>query len=92
MEPQKNYIAQLAEYILNNLTKGYTPDSLKFSLLDQGYSEISIERAMEIANKELSKSAPQMKEKPQITYRIVDPDSAIKISREKTFFDKFLGK
>ena len=92
MEPQKNYINQIAEYILNNLAKGYTPDSLKFSLLDQGYSEISVERAMEIANKELAKTAPVMKERPQITYRIVDPDSAIKITRKRSFFDKFLGK
>ena len=75
MEPQKNYIRQLADYIRKNLAKGYTPDSLRFSLLDQGYSEISIERAMEIANKEIAKTAPMMKEKPQITYKIVDEDS-----------------
>ena len=32
-----NYIQQLADYIMKNLSKGYTVDALRFSLMNQGY-------------------------------------------------------
>ena len=87
-----NYIQQLADYILKNLSKGYTVDSLRFSLINQGYSKISIDKAVEVANKRLAEKAPLMKERPQITYKILDeenkpiPISEIKIQKG------FLGK
>ncbi len=80
-----NYIQQLADYILKNLSKGYTVDSLRFSLINQGYSKISINKAIEIANKRLAAKAPLMKEKPQITYKVIDEENKpILISEIKT--------
>jgi len=67
----KDYINQLAEYIKKNLLKGYTLDSLKFSLINQGYSRISVDNAVEVANKQLASEIPPIKEKPQITYKVV---------------------
>lgn len=67
----KDYIQQLADYIIRNLSKGYTLDSLKFSLMEQGYSRISVENAIEKANKQLAAKAPPMKEKPVITYKTI---------------------
>ena len=87
-----NYIQQLADYIMKNLSKGYTIDSLRFSLMNQGYSKISIDKAIEIANKKLATKAPLMKEKPQITYKIIDEENKpIYISEIKTK-KGFLGK
>lgn len=60
------YIEQIVNYIKKNLSKGYTLDSLKFALFDQGYSKSSIERAIQIVNKQLAKKAPILKEKPVI--------------------------
>ena len=65
---------QLADYIKKNISKGYTPDSLKFSLIQQGYSRTSVEKAIEIANKQLAASAPRMIEKPVIKYETVDEE------------------
>lgn len=79
MEQQKSLIDQLAEHIKRNLTKGYTIEALRFSLMNQGYSRISIERAIELANKQLAVSVPEMKEKPQIFYKI-EPEIPIKKS------------
>ncbi len=67
----RSHIQQIADYIKKNLAKGYTIDSLKFSLLNQGYSRTSIEQAEELVNKQLAEQAPAMKEKPQITYRMI---------------------
>ena len=72
---QINYIEQLAKYIIKNLSKGYTLDSLRFSLIEQGYSKISIEKAIEIANKRMAAQIPKMKEKPQIIYKILDEEN-----------------
>ena len=69
MYKPEDHIQQLADYFKKNLSKGYTPDSLKFSLMNQGYSRISINKAIELANEQLAAIAPPMKEKPQIIYR-----------------------
>ena len=69
-----DHIQQLAEYIKRNLAKGYTLDALRFSLINQGYSRISVEKSIELANNQLAASAPAMKEKPEITYTLLDEE------------------
>jgi len=92
---QINYIKQLAEYIMKNLSKGYTIDALRFSLISQGYSKISIDNAIEIANKQLAAKVPIMKEKPQITYKILDEENKLihvsEIKPKKSFWKKIFG-
>ena len=92
---QINYIKQLAEYIIKNLSKGYTLDALRFSLMNQGYSKISVDKAIEIANKQLAAEAPIMKEKPQITYKILNkenkPIHISEIKPKKSFLKKIFG-
>jgi SOS response regulatory protein OraA/RecX len=88
---------QLADHIKKNLTKGYTMDSLRFSLLQQGYSRTSIEKAIEIANRQLAESAPKMVEKPSIKYEVLNEDElAAKIAAQdnanKGFFGRVFGK
>jgi len=74
MYQSKNPIQQLAEYIKKNLEKGYTLDALRFSLFSQGYSKITVENALEHFNKELARKIPPIKEKPQITYKLIGED------------------
>ena len=87
---------QLADHIKKNLSKGYTLDSLKFSLMQQGYSRTSVEKGIELANKQLAETAPKMVEKPVIKYEMVnDADMAAKVaaqdSASKGFFKKVFG-
>ena len=89
MYKPKDYVQQLADYIKKNLTKGYTLDALRFSLIEQGYSRISVEKAIELANKQLAKTAPKMEEKPQITYKIIEPKEPIKKSVWKKIINLF---
>lgn len=70
MEKPRSHVEQLAEYIKKNLKKGYTADALKFSLISQGYSRLSVDNAFALANEQLSKELQPIKEKPQITYKI----------------------
>lgn len=83
-------IKQLVDYIKKNLKKGYTPDSLKWALLNQGYTKASVERAIKEANIELAKTVPKLKEKPIIKYELLDEqDKPIKI--KKSFWKRLLG-
>ena len=68
----ETHIQQLTEHIKKNLKKGYTSDSLRFSLINQGYTKISIEKSIELANKQLADEIDELKEKPQITYRVIE--------------------
>lgn len=77
MNQPEDYIQQLANHIKMNLKKGYTLEALKFSLINQGYSRISVETAINRANQELAASVPEMKEKPQIYYKI-EPEIPVK--------------
>lgn len=95
MYQSTNIIQQLADYIKKNLNKGYTLDSLKFSLMSQGYSRISVERAIEVANKQIAKDIPPIKEKPQIVYKLVSEDESkvIDLSEQpkKSFWKRVFG-
>lgn len=70
----KTHIQKLADYIKKNLRKGYTLDSLRFSLINQGYSKISVENAIELMNRQLAMEIPFVKERPEIVYKIIEED------------------
>ncbi|MFH1431470.1 MAG: hypothetical protein ABIG37_03315 [Nanoarchaeota archaeon] len=72
----ESYIQELVKYIKKNLSKGYTIESLRFALLNQGYGVSGVNRAIRIANEELAKQIPEFKEKP-----------LIKIEREPVSYD-----
>lgn len=68
----KDYKRKLIDYFKRNMSKGYNPETLKWALINQGYSKILVENALSEANKELAKKAPKIKEKPKIKYEIID--------------------
>ena len=73
---------KLVNYFIKNLNKGYTPDTLKWALIDQGYSRTLVASALDQAHKELAAKAPILKEKPKIKYEIIDEyDKPIVIKR-----------
>ena len=74
---------QLADHIKKNLQKGYTIDSLRFSLLQQGYSRTSVEKAIDMANKQLAMQAPKIQEKPVVKYEVIDEDELARKMAER---------
>lgn len=83
---------QLADHIKKNLQKGYTIDSLKFSLLQQGYSRTSVEKAIEMANRQLAEQAPKIQEKPVIKYEVVDEEEVKRKMAEQDANRGFFSK
>jgi len=73
---------KLMEYFEKNLKKGYTIESLKWSLIKQGYSRASVDLAIEKVHEEMAKKAPVLKTKPIIVHEIFDEnDNPIKIKK-----------
>jgi hypothetical protein len=92
VDKSKDYIQQIADYIKKNLAKGYTIDSLRVSLQLQGYTRLSIDNAIKLANEQLALNAPVLKEKPQITYKVITPDSTYTYEKGQGFFKKIFSK
>lgn len=82
---------KIIEYIKKNLKKGYTEESLKWALINQGYSRILVEDAFVQTHKTLAKTAPLLKEKPVIKYEVFDEYDR-KIDVKKPFWKKFFKK
>lgn len=91
VDKSKDYIQQLADYIKKNITKGYTIDALRFSLVSQGYSRLSIENAITLANEQLAAAAPVMKEKPQITRKIITDENTYVYENKIGFFKRIIN-
>lgn len=85
----ETYIAQLAEYVKKNLKKGYTKESLKWALVNQGHSKIEVEKAMAKVEKDLAAEAPVLKTKPEISVEVVEPKDAE--LKPKSFFKRLFG-
>ena len=87
---EESYKKKLREYIKKNLKKGYTQDSLKWALINQGYSRTAVEGAIEEVNKELAMQAPVLKDKPVIKYEIIGEDNQ-PIIIKKSFWKRLFG-
>ena len=86
MAGNTNYIQQLVNYIKKNLSKGYTQESLKWALINQGHSRDSVDKAISQANEQLALQAPRLVEKPVIKVEI-EPELEPKLG----FFSKLKG-
>ena len=86
----QEYKRKIIDYIKKNLGKGYTIESLKWALINQGYTRSIIDEAIKKANLELAKEAPILKEKPVIKYEIIDEHNK-PIIIKKPWWKKLLG-
>ena len=68
MTRREDYVNKLTQYIKNNLKKGYTLESLKWALVNQGHSRMEVAKAIERVESELSQEAPVLQTKPEIVY------------------------
>jgi hypothetical protein len=85
-----DYVEELSNYIKKNLKKGYTKESLRWALVNQGHSKIEVDKAIKKAEEDLSKEAPILKTKPEITYDVVEPKNAI-VEEKKSFWKRIFG-
>lgn len=87
---ESEYKQKLIDYLKKNLKKDYTQESLRWALVKQGYSKTLVDAAIREANKELSKEAPSLKEKPVITHEVIGENDQ-PIVLEKPWWKRLLG-
>lgn len=88
MFKRKSYMDELIEYIKNNLKKGYTKESLKWALINQGHSKLEVEKAIKQVDAGLAAQAPILRTKPEIKYEVIGPKEYIKKEEKKSFWKK----
>jgi len=86
-----DYKEQLIDYFKRNISKNYTVDALKFSLISQGYSRVVVDQALEEANKQLAEKAPILKEKPIIKHQYYDFNNKPINPEPFTFWEKIVN-
>lgn len=86
MFQEKKYQGHILDYIKRNLAKGYSKESLKWTLVKQGNSKVEVEKAIEQAEMEISREKARSIEKPIIT-QSVEP-----LTQEQMPKQSFLGK
>ncbi len=86
MLKRKGYMRELVEYIKKNLKKGYTKESLKWALINQGYSRLEVEKAIKNTDETLAHQAPILKTRPQIKYEIIEPKGHALKPKKYSFF------
>lgn len=86
----EEYKNRLVEYFKKNLKKGYPEESLKWALINQGYSRIMVDAALENMHKEFAEKAPVIKEKPKIIYQVLDENDK-PINFRKPWWKRIFG-
>ena len=61
MIKRKDMMSDVTDYLIKNLKKGYTKESLKWALVNQGYSKIEVVKAMQRAEEQMASEAPILK-------------------------------
>jgi hypothetical protein len=89
MGKRADYVSELSEYIKKNLKKGYTKESLKWALVNQGHSKMEVEKALRKVDEELANEAPILETKPEITLEVIEPKDAV--VEKKSWWKRFFG-
>ncbi|MCH7568236.1 MAG: hypothetical protein IIA87_02340 [Nanoarchaeota archaeon] len=91
MRKTVDYLGQVVNYIRKNLKKGYTKESLRWALVNQGHSRIEIDKAFKRTEQEMAREAPVLKTKPIIKYEIIEPKIENIKLKKRHFWNKWIG-
>jgi len=86
MSKKEDYVNRLVDYAKKNLMKGYTKESLKWALINQGHSRLEVVKALERVDAELAAEAPVLKTRPQIVYQEEPASAPVKKSLWQRLF------
>ena len=61
-----DYVQKVADRVKQNLSKGYSPEALKWALVKQGYTKSEVDKAIKLGQEQLAAEAPKVEEKPAV--------------------------
>ena len=82
--------SKVVEYFKKNLRKGYTEDSLKFALINQGYSRSLIEGGLEQLHRDLARQAPILRDTPKIEHELIN-EYNLPVETRKPWWKRLFG-
>ena len=83
-----DYIKGLIRYAQRNLSRRYTVDQIRLTLLQQGYSRAAVDRAIKVALESMPK-APAAEVRPEPKIELVEHEPVPE--RKRNFFQKIFG-
>jgi predicted DNA-binding protein with PD1-like motif len=90
MPKEKEIVTKIVEYVEKNLKKGYSLEELKWALINQKYSKIEINKALEIISARTNKAKQEERQKEILAATVVEENQFDEI--EKGFMKKFFKK
>ncbi|MDD5699687.1 MAG: hypothetical protein PHH00_00630 [Candidatus Nanoarchaeia archaeon] len=89
----EEYRRDFVEHLKRALFKGYKEDSLRWASINQGYSDVVVDRAMSQAKKEIADEEARRteKDKPQIKVEIYDENNKLVNPGRKPFWKRIFG-
>jgi len=92
----EDYIKETADYLKKNMDKGYSLESLKWALINQGKSRVVVDRAVDIINEEIKhqNEIKALQSKPSQTQIIQTLDEGPELPeqpKKKGFFSRIFG-
>jgi hypothetical protein len=82
-----DYMKGLIRYTQRNLSRKYTLDQIRLTLIQQGYSRAAVDKAIKLALESMPKPKIEVKAEPKIEIVEHEPVPA----RKRTFFQKLFG-
>jgi hypothetical protein len=86
---ESQHLKKIVDYLRKNVNKGYTMDSLKWALINQGYAKSDVIRSVEMVTREMAQEAPKLSERPSIKYEVLGEDD--QPVHRKSFWKRIFG-
>ena len=86
-----NYSKNLVEYARKNIQKGYSIDSLRWALINQGHSRIEVDKALSTAQSEISRESVKSSQSQNQSQNSQQSNMQINVEPEKSWWQRFFG-
>ena len=81
----------LVDYVKRNLNKGYASDSLRWALINQGHSRIEVDKALTLAQAEVSRERVASRPTASPQTSISSPSLQVEPEPKQPFWKRFFG-
>lgn len=84
---RRGVVDELTDYLKKNMQKGYSRESLRWALVNQGYSRLEVTKALESLDRELTKETQNLSTKPHIEHKLIIDNE----SQRRSFWSRFFS-
>ncbi|MEK6899407.1 MAG: hypothetical protein AABW79_04910 [Nanoarchaeota archaeon] len=88
---ESSHLKNLVDYIVKNSNKGYSRDSLRWSLIRQGNMKHEVDKAFQMADQEIARQAPKIQPIPEPKIEAIPQNESISESEKPSFWKRLFS-